>query len=182
MEVLLGWDMQEDSPTVVHLVSYLLALDEQYDRQASELRECLRRAEEAEIFSRMLEVQLAEAHVNVAAAESQETAMAEALKVYEDRHAQELADAYLITKAKRRMLCADRQEPLILEGIPVHPPEGRRTGVVVPPAPPPSEALEVESLLPLTQPPLREEADPQPSIAEEPQELRNEVVWFGEVD
>jgi uncharacterized protein (UPF0297 family) len=76
MEVLLGWDMQEDSPTVVHLVSYLLALDEQYDRQASELRECLRRAEEAEIFSRMLEVQLAEAHVNVAAAESQETAMA----------------------------------------------------------------------------------------------------------
>jgi hypothetical protein len=40
----------------VHLVSYLLALDEQYDQQASELRECLYRAEEAEIFSRMLEV------------------------------------------------------------------------------------------------------------------------------
>jgi hypothetical protein len=35
---------------------YLLALDEQYDRQAIELRECLRQAEEAEIFSRMLEV------------------------------------------------------------------------------------------------------------------------------
>jgi hypothetical protein len=34
----------------------LLALDEQYDRQASELRECLRRAKEAKIFSRMLEV------------------------------------------------------------------------------------------------------------------------------
>jgi hypothetical protein len=74
---------------MVHLTTYLLALNEQYDRQASELRECLRRAEEAEIFSRMLEVQLAEAHANVAAAESRETAMAEALKVDEDRHAQD---------------------------------------------------------------------------------------------
>ena len=45
---------QEDSPTMVHLTTYLLALDEQYDRQASEPRKCLRRAEEAEIFSRML--------------------------------------------------------------------------------------------------------------------------------
>jgi hypothetical protein len=71
----------------VHLVSYLLALDEQYDRQASELRECLYQAEEAEIFSRMLEMQLAKAHANVAAAESQETATTEALKVDEDRHA-----------------------------------------------------------------------------------------------
>jgi hypothetical protein len=47
-----------------------LALDERYDRQASELREGLRRAEEAEIFSRMLEVQLTEAHANLVAAES----------------------------------------------------------------------------------------------------------------
>jgi hypothetical protein len=35
----------------------------------------------------MLEVQLAEAHANVVATESRETAMAEALKVDEDRHA-----------------------------------------------------------------------------------------------
>jgi erythromycin esterase-like protein len=41
METLLGLDMQEDNPTVVHLTTYLLALDEQYDWQASELRECL---------------------------------------------------------------------------------------------------------------------------------------------
>jgi len=34
----------------------------------------------------MLEVQLADAHANVAAAESHETAMAEALKEAEDRH------------------------------------------------------------------------------------------------
>jgi hypothetical protein len=42
MEALQGRDVQEDNPTVVHLTTYLLALDEQYDRQASELRECLR--------------------------------------------------------------------------------------------------------------------------------------------
>jgi hypothetical protein len=70
MEALQGLDVQEDNPTLVHLTSYLLALDERYDRQASELREGLRRAEEAEIFSRMLEVQLTEAHANLVAAES----------------------------------------------------------------------------------------------------------------
>ena len=32
MEALQGQDVQEDSPTVVHLAMYLLALDEQYDR------------------------------------------------------------------------------------------------------------------------------------------------------
>jgi hypothetical protein len=130
----------------------------------------------------LLEVQLAEAHTIVAAAESQVTAMAEALKVDEDRHAQELAGTYLVTRAKRRTLWVDRQEPLILEGIPVHPPERRRTRVAVPLAPPTSEASEVESLLPLTQPPLREEADPQPSVAEEPQEPRKEVVRSDEVE
>ena len=54
MEALQGWDAQEDSPTMVHLTMYLLALDKQYDLQALELRTCLHRAEEAEIFSRML--------------------------------------------------------------------------------------------------------------------------------
>jgi hypothetical protein len=42
MEALLGRDVQEDNLTMVHLTMYLLALDEQYDWQASELRECLR--------------------------------------------------------------------------------------------------------------------------------------------
>ena len=54
MEALQGQDAQEDSPTVVHLTMYLLALDQQYDRQALELRKCLWQAKEAEIFSRML--------------------------------------------------------------------------------------------------------------------------------
>ena len=41
MEALQGWDAQEDSPAVVHLTTYLLARDEQFDQQASELRKCL---------------------------------------------------------------------------------------------------------------------------------------------
>jgi hypothetical protein len=182
MEAMQGPDVQEDNPTMVHLTSYLLALDEQYDRQASELREGLCCAEEAKIFSRMLEVQLAEAHANLAAAESREAAMAEAVKVDQDRHAQELEDAYLATRAKRRTLATERQEPLILEGIPVHPLERRRIGVAVPPAPPPTEASEIELLVPLTQPLLGEEADPQPSVAEEPQEPRNVIVRPDEVE
>ena len=54
MEALQGREAQEDNPTMVHLTMYLLALDEQYDQQALELRIYLRRAEEAEIFTRML--------------------------------------------------------------------------------------------------------------------------------
>ena len=83
-EALQGRDAQEDSPIVVHLTTYLLALDEQYDRQASELRKCLRRAKEAEIFSRMLQVHLTEAHARAAAVESRETTMSEALKEAKD--------------------------------------------------------------------------------------------------
>ena len=86
--------------------------------------------------------------------------MSEALKEAKDQHAHQLGEAYLVTRAKRRTLAAERQDPLILEGIPVHPPERRRTGVAVPPAPPPSEVSEVEPLIPFTQPLPREEADP----------------------
>ena len=96
----------------------------------------------------------------MAATECHENAMAEALKEAKDRHAHQLGEAYLVTRAKRRPLAAERQDRLILEGIPVHPPETRRTSVVVPTAPPPSEVSKVEPLFPLTQPPLREEVDP----------------------
>ena len=144
MEALQGRDVQEDSPTMVHLTMYLLALDEQYDRQALELRSCLHQAEEAKIFNWMLQVQLAEAHASAAAAESQETAMSEALKEAEDRHVHQLRVAYLVTRAERRTLAAERQDAPILEGIPIHSPERRRTGVAAPSAPPPSEVSEVE--------------------------------------
>ena len=100
MEALQGRDVQEDSPTMMHLTTYLLALDEQYDRQALELRACLRCAEEAEIFNRMLQVQLADAHASAAAAESREAAMEEALKGAEDRHVHQLQVAYLVTRAE----------------------------------------------------------------------------------
>ena len=86
--------------------------------------------------------------------------MSEALKEAEDRHVQQLGEAYLVTRAKWRMLAAERQDPMIVEGIPVHPQERRRIGVAVPLAPPPSKVSEVEPLIPLTQPLTGEEADP----------------------
>ena len=108
----------------------------------------------------MLEVQLAEAHASAVAAESRETAMLEALKEAEDRHVHQLREAYLVTRAKRRTLAAERQDASTLEGIPIHQPERRRTGVAAPPAPPPSEVSEVEPLVPLTQALSREDANP----------------------
>ena len=85
--------------------------------------------------------------------------MLEALKEAEDRHVHQLRVAYLVTKAERRTLAAERQDAPILEGIPIHPSEGRRIGVAVPPAPPPSKVSEVEPLIPLTQPLPREDVD-----------------------
>ena len=104
-------------------------------------------------------MQLVEAHASAAAAESRETAMSEALKEAEDQHAYQLGEAYLVTRAKRRTLVVEQQDPLIVEGIPIHPLERRRTSVAVPPAPPPSEVSEVEPLIPLTQPLPREDVD-----------------------
>ena len=78
--------------------------------------------------------------------------MEEALKEAKDRHVHQLGEAYLFTRAKRRTLVDERQDALILEGIPIHPLERMRTGDTEPPAPPPLEVLEVEPLVPLTQP------------------------------
>ena len=86
--------------------------------------------------------------------------MSEALKEAKDRHVHQLGEAYLVTRAKRRTLAAEQQDLLIVERIPIHPSERRRTSVAVPPAPPPSEVSEVEPLIALTQPLPREEADP----------------------
>jgi hypothetical protein len=88
MEALQGHNLQEDDPTVVFMTTYLLALDEQYDKQASELRKCIHRVEEAEIMAMKLHIQLAEAEAQAAAAKSHETAIVEALNEAEDRHAQ----------------------------------------------------------------------------------------------
>ena len=86
--------------------------------------------------------------------------MSKTLKEAEDRHAHQLGEAYFVTRAKQRTLATERQDSSISEGIPIHSPERRRTDVAVPLAPPPSEVLEVEPLIPLTQPLPGEEADP----------------------
>ena len=78
--------------------------------------------------------------------------MSKALKEADNWHVHQLWEAYLVTRAKQRTLAAERQDAPILEGIPIHPPERRRTGVAAPPAPPPSEVSKVEPLIPLTQP------------------------------
>jgi hypothetical protein len=61
MDILQGRYSLEGDPTVVFTTTYLLALDEQYDKHASELKKCIHRAKEAEILVRKLHVQLAEA-------------------------------------------------------------------------------------------------------------------------
>lgn len=85
--------------------------------------------------------------------------MSEALKEAEDRHVHQLRVAYLVTRAERRTLATGRQDALILEGIPIHPPERRRAGVAAPPAPPPSEVSGEEPLIPLAQLLPREDVD-----------------------
>jgi type IV secretory pathway VirB10-like protein len=141
-----------------YMTTYLLAFDEQHDKQASELRKCIHRAKEAEICTRKLHVQFAEEQAQAAAIER--TTITEALKTTKDRHAKQLRTSYLITRSKRRMLTTDEQEPLILEGIPVYPLERRRLDLEAPPAPPPTEVSEIEHLIPLTQPLPRKEEGP----------------------
>ena len=96
------------------------------------------------------------------------------MKEAEDRHAQELKDAYLVTRIKRRMLASEDQGTIILEGIPI----GRKMDIEGPSAPPPietsHEALELdptkeEEFPLLTQPPPKEDGDPTLSPKEEPQ-------------
>jgi hypothetical protein len=182
MEALQGHNLQEDNPTMVFMTTYLLALDEQHDRQALELRKCIHRAKEVELITRKLHVQHAKAQAQAATAESRETAIAKALKEAEDHHAQQLKDAYLFTIPKRRMFAMDGQEPMILEGVPIYPLEKRRMDVAVLPAPPPTEALDIEPLLPFTQPPPREETGLYPSSVGGPQVHKNEPLPSGEVE
>jgi hypothetical protein len=80
------------------------------------------------------------------------------------------------------MLATDKQEPLILEGIPVYPLERRILDLEAPPAPPPTEVSKIEHLIPLTRPLPREEEDPQPSSVEGRQEHQSEVAPYKEVD
>ena len=88
MRTLEGAELQEDDPTTVFMSDYLLFLDEQYDRHATDLRKCIRRAEEAEKQIRSLEVQLVKAKAQATIAESREATTIEASKQAKDRHTQ----------------------------------------------------------------------------------------------
>ena len=165
MQTLEGSGLREDDPTVVFMTKYLLALDEHYDKQARNLRKCIRRAEGAEVQIRRLFVQLAEVKAQATAAESREATAIEALKQAEDRHSQELKKAYLFASARRGTPTIEDDEAPILEGIPIAHGSGKRKCIEAPPAPPPTEASrEVpepdavgdEEILPLTQPPPKD--------------------------
>jgi hypothetical protein len=89
------------------------------------------RAEDAEKRNRQLHVDLTTAHARVAALESCEVIVVEALKQAKDEHVQKLIEAYLVTHNQRRALRIQEpvssnpvqpmraKDPQILEGHPV---------------------------------------------------------------
>jgi hypothetical protein len=88
-----------------------------------------------------------------------------------------LKDAYLVTRAKRRMLALEDQESIILERIPIMPLKtGKRLVIEGPSAPPPTETShEASELEPkeeeipiLSQPPPKDDGDPSLIPKEEP--------------
>jgi hypothetical protein len=92
-----GQQLLEDDPTVVYLTAYLLTLDAQYDFLAQHHRQMIARAEEAEKRNRQIHVDLTSAQARVAALESHEVIVVEALKQAKDEHVQKLMEAYLVT-------------------------------------------------------------------------------------
>jgi hypothetical protein len=120
--------------------AYLLTLDDLYDKQQAKLRQQIRRAEDAEVMVRRLQVKLVVAEARAAAAESNEAAAIEDLKEAKEQHVQELRDAHLVGRARRRMRDFPNDKPPILDGIPVIHGSSKRKSPEAPPAPPPTEA------------------------------------------
>jgi hypothetical protein len=140
MKTLEGRGQREDDPTVIHMSAYLLTLDDLYDKPQAKLRQQIRRAEDAEVMVRRLQVKLAVAEACVAAAKSNEAAAIEDLKEAKEQHVQELRDAHLVGRARRRMRDFPNEEPPILDGIPVIHGSSKRRSPEPLPAPPPTEA------------------------------------------
>jgi hypothetical protein len=86
MRALEGKQLLEDDPTVMHLTTYLLTLDAQYDFLARHHRQMIARVEDAEKGNRQLQVDLTIAQARVAALESHEVIAVEALKQAKDEH------------------------------------------------------------------------------------------------
>jgi hypothetical protein len=128
MRALEGKQLLEDDPTVVHLTAYLLTLDAQYDFLARHHRQMIAQAEDAEKHNRKLHVDLTTAQAHVAALESREVIVVEALKQAKDEHVQKLMEAYLVTHNQHRALRIQEptssnpvqpmrvEDPQILEG------------------------------------------------------------------
>jgi hypothetical protein len=131
MRALEEQQLLEDNPTVVYLTAYLLTLDAQYDFLARHHRQMIARAEDAEKSNRQLHVDLTTAQARVAALESREAIVVEALKQAKDEHIQKLMEAYLVTHNQCRALRIQEpassnpvqpmiaEDPQILEGHPV---------------------------------------------------------------
>jgi hypothetical protein len=140
IQTLEGRGQREDDPTVLHMSAYLLTLDDLYDKQQAKQRQQIRRAEDAEVMVRRLQVKLAVAEACAAAAESNEAAAIEDLKEAKEQQVQELRDAHLVGRARRRMRDFPDEEPPILDGIPVIHGSSKRKSPEAPLAPPPTEA------------------------------------------
>jgi hypothetical protein len=131
MRALVGQLLLEDDPSVVYLTAYLLTLDAQYDFLARHHRQMIARVEDAEKRNRQLHVDLTSAQARVAALESREVIVVEALKQAKDEHVQKLMEAYLVTHNQHRSLRIQEpassnsvqpiraEDPQILEGHPV---------------------------------------------------------------
>jgi hypothetical protein len=131
MRALVGQLLLEDDPSVVYLTAYLLTLDAQYDFLARHHRQMIARVEDAEKRNRQLHVDLTSAQARVAALESREVIVVEALKQAKDEHVQKLMEAYLVTHNQHRSLQIQEpassnsvqpiraEDPQILEGHPV---------------------------------------------------------------
>jgi hypothetical protein len=89
--------VQGGSPTLKLMTEYLLDIDEQYDKQAAKMRDYITHTLEAKVYARRLYVYYAKTQARVTIAESHEFALTEALRTTEERHAEQLWIAYIIT-------------------------------------------------------------------------------------
>ena len=151
----------EDSPTVLNIAAYLLALDEYCDEQRAKLKQQIRRAEDAEITVRRLQAKLAAVEARAAPAQVNEVAAIEALKNAEERHSKGIKEAHLVGLTRRRMQASEQEEFPILEGIPIARGSGKRKSLIASSASPTigathegpdPEAAKGKEPLPLTQP------------------------------
>lgn len=115
--------------------AYLLTLDEFCDAQHSKLKQQIRRAEDAEVMVRRLQVRLAATEARAATAQSSEAEAKEA----EERHSKELKEAHLVGHARRRMQVLVDEDPPLLDRIPVAQGSGKRKSPSALVAPPPTE-------------------------------------------